>query len=154
VLPCSSRREAPKGTRTVILLLEPHPRARALLERELSRLFAVQAPDLSATSPGDAIACALETGTCRLVVLAGDIPGTTPASLVRVLRAYAPDVPAVVMTRQSTAFPPLDGVVTVSYPELGTLLTPTVESLLADESAEQAAIPLAPPTEPMEARSA
>lgn len=138
----------------MILLLEPHPRARALLERELSRQLTVQAPDLSATSPGDAIARALETETCRLVVIAGDLPGTTPASMVRVLRAYAPDIPAVVMTRHATAFPPLDGVVTVSYAELGTLLTPTVESLLADESAEQAALPFAAPTEAMGVRSA
>ncbi len=131
----------------MILLLEPHPRARALLERELSRQRTVQAPDLSETSPGEAIALALETETCQLVVIAGDLPGTTAASMVRVLRAYAPDVPAVVMTRQATDFPPIDGVVTVSYAELATLLAPTVESLLADESGEQVALASTAPTE-------
>lgn len=134
----------------MILLLEPHPRARVLLERELSRQASVQAPDLAHTTPGEAIARSLEEGGCELVVLAGDLPGTTPASLVRVLRAYAPDVPAVVMTRHATAFPPLDGVVTVSYPELGTLLTPTVSGLLGTD---QLTVDRAAPTEPM-ARSA
>jgi hypothetical protein len=124
----------------MILLLEPHPRARVLLQRELRREAHVYAPDLAAVTPGQAIAGALESGTCELVVLAGDLPGTTPASMVQVLRAYAPDLPAVVMTRQATSFPPLDGVVTVSYPELGTLLLPTVAGLLADESGELPAL--------------
>lgn len=124
----------------MILLLEPHPRARVLLKRELSRQLPVHAPDLSTTKPGDVISSVLKEGGCRLIVVAGDLPGTTPASMVRVLRAYAPTIPVVVMTRKDTNFPPLDGVMAVSYPELATLLSPTVECLLADESGEHPAI--------------
>ena len=117
----------------MILLLEPHPRARDLLTRELTRGDnLVQAPDLARVTPGEAIAAALQEGKCRLVVIASELPGTKPGSIVKVLRSYSPTLPVVVMTKGEFAFPPLDGVVTVSYQELGSLLGPTVSTLLAE----------------------
>ena len=120
----------------MILLLEPHDRARALLLRELSRFDEVAAPDLGRLSVAEALAQALHPRRCRLVVCAASLPGSTPGSVVRLLRSYLPDLPVVLLTQGQTEIPALDGVLSVPYTDLGSLLGPTVAVLL-EESGEE-----------------
>lgn len=119
----------------MILLLEPYPHARGLLERELSAFGSVSAPDLARVSVADAIGAAL-AGGCRLLVSASELPSVSPGAVAKLVRAYLPDVPVLFMTRGSAAhIPPLDGALTVPYQDLSDLLAPTVRVLL-EESGE------------------
>lgn len=119
----------------MILLLEPHLRARALLYRELTRFDRVVAPDLPRTSVSEALTEGLSRARCRLVVSAAELPGSSPGAVVRLLRAYLPDLPVVLLTQGPVEIPALDGVLSVPYAELGSLLAPTVAVLL-EESGE------------------
>lgn len=121
----------------MILLLESHARARDLLSSELADYGEVCAPPLDgATSLGDLISGVLSEGRCKLLVLGDQVPGASPASLIRLLRAYLPQLPVVVMRRDGEMFPPIPRVVAVPYTEFESQLVPTVYFLLQEQSEE------------------
>ncbi|MBL4848287.1 MAG: response regulator transcription factor [Planctomycetes bacterium] len=118
----------------MILLLESHPNARGHLEGVLAQYLPVYAPNLAqASSLGDVIADVLRDGRCSLVVLGDEIPGTSSSALIRLLRAYIPTLPAIVMTRHGATVPPLEGVIAVPYEEFVIQLGLVVDSLLEEE---------------------
>jgi len=119
----------------MILLLESHSRARQLLQRELADCGEVRAPTLDGATPlGDLIAEVLHEGHCRLLVLGDEVPGASAASLIRLLRAYLPNLPVVVMRRGGESFPPMERVIAVPYTAFEADLVPTVDFLLQEHA--------------------
>lgn len=129
----------------MIFLLESHPRARHLLEEELADYGEVFAPDLSAGRPlADLIAEVLRDGSCRLLVLGDAVPGASTWALIRLLRAYLPQLPVVVMRRgEQEPAPAIARVVSVPYLEYEDQLVPAVYFLL-QECEDPEAEPLVP----------
>lgn len=126
----------------MILLLESHPRARHLLQRELADYGEVCAPDLGGATPlGELMAEVLRDGRCRLLVLGDEVPGASTTSLIRLLRAYLPTLPVVVMRREGESFPPIERVIAIPYTAFEEDLVPTVYYLLQEHEEDSLAGP-------------
>ena len=126
----------------MILLLESHPRARHLLQRELADYGEVCAPNLDGATPlGELMAEVLREGRCRLLVLGDEVPGASTSALIRLLRAYLPNLPVVVMRREGESFPPIERVIAVPYTDFEDQLVPTVFHLLREHTEDALGAP-------------
>jgi CheY-like chemotaxis protein len=124
----------------MILLLEPQPADRVRVRHELSGYGEVCAPELETVSLlGDLLARILHEGQCRLLVLGAGLPGDSTPALIRLLRAYVPGLPVVVLCRESSNLPSIHRVLAVPYTDFEAELIPTVYYLL-EELAEDTSL--------------